>query len=345
MFDFIGVPFAWLLLALYNFTKSYGLALILFSVITKVLLFYFSARGKKGMLQQQRLQPKQAKLQAQYKDDKQKYQVALAKLYQDEEISPMSGCLWSLLPMPIMLALYSVIRLPLQNLMKLTAEQITSVGEKVNSLLAAGGQAAIETNTAYYELELAQQVHIFFEQIKEMLGNAAPGLIDINFEFLGLNLAEIPQWPWVKLSWLILIPILSGVTAFLMSYISQKTSKQPPPEGVARTMTLMMPLLSVWFGFIMPAGMGVYWITNNILGIAQDYILTKHYGKILDEEDARKAEREAQRKAAEEEQRRIDREERAARLALKHQNKKTKVYRVQNQPDRNKSAKPPQEEE
>ena len=347
MFDFINIPFAWLLLTLYNFTNSYGLALILFAIITKVLLLYFSARGKKGMMQQQRLQPKQAKLQAQYKDDKQKYQEALNKLYQDEEVSPMSGCLWSLLPFPIMIALYSVIRLPLVNLMKLTTEQIDAVGLKVNELLAASGQAVVNLQGAYSELELAQQVHNFFPQIQQQLGDSASGLIDINFKFLGINLAEIPPWPWDRLSWLILIPILSAGSAYLMSFISQKVSKQPAPQGSARTMLLLSPLLSLWFGFIMPAGMGVYWITNNILGIAQDFVLTRHYTKILDADDARKAELETRRKTAEEEQRRIDREARAERLAAKG-DKKSKVYRVQNQPKKkppSRTDQPPQSEE
>ena len=106
-------PFAWLLLTLYNLVNNYGLALILFSLVVKVVLLYFSAKSKKGMMKTSRLQPKIKDLEKRYSGNKAKLNEELQKLYRENEVKPMSGCLWSLIPFPILIGLYSVIRLPL----------------------------------------------------------------------------------------------------------------------------------------------------------------------------------------------------------------------------------------
>jgi YidC/Oxa1 family membrane protein insertase len=318
-------PFSWLLRVLYEFSGSYGLALILFAFVTKVILLYFSARGKKAMMRTQRLQPKIKELEKQYGADKQKYQMAVQKLYQDEGVSMMGGCLWSLLPFPIFMALYTVIRQPFTQLMGLTAEQLDKIGQ----FLARFGVDVAATDP-YRELMLSSRLGEHMGQLPADIAELP--LIDINYSFLGLNLADKPS---LQLSWLILIPIISGATAFLSMWIAQKISKQPAMQGSQVKMTMfLMPLVSVWFGFGFPGLLGIYWIAQNVFGIAQDVFLTKYYNKIFEREDTERAALEARRKAAEEAMREEQRQRRAAAIEAKKQKRKPgqTVYKIKNKP-------------
>ncbi len=281
-------PFSWILLTLFQLTGSYGLAILLFCVVIKLVLLPISMKSKKGMMQTARIQPKLTELQKKYKEDKQKQQEAMQKLYQDEGVNPMSGCLWSLLPLPIFFALYAVLREPMTYLMHLSAEQIQVVATTLGFEMS---------KDSYLQITLAQQIHENFALISQKI----PGLVDIDFRFLGINLAETPK---LSLSWPIIIPILSGVSAWFAQTVMQKTSGQPPAAdnpaaGNMALMNKMMPLMSVWFGFIMPAAMGVYWIGNSMLGVAQDYALGRYYKKIFDAEDAKRAELTERRRQAE----------------------------------------------
>lgn len=283
-------PFSWILLMLFQLTGSYGLAILLFCVVIKLILMPISMKSKKGMMQTARIQPKLNDIQKRFKDDRQKQQEAMQKLYQDEGVNPMSGCLWSLLPLPIFFALYAMLREPLTYLMHLNAEQIQIVASTLGFEMS---------KDSYLQITLAQQIHENFALISQKI----PGLVDIDFRFLGINLAETPK---LAFDWPIIIPILSGVSAWFAQSVMQKTSGQPaaadnPAAGNMAVMNKMMPLMSVWFGFIMPAAMGVYWIGSSLLGVAQDYALGKYYKKLFDEDDARRAELNERRRQAEEE--------------------------------------------
>ncbi len=329
-------PFAWLLLTLYEFTSSYGVAIILFSIVTRLIMLFFSAKGKKGMMQQQRLAPKQKELEKQFKNDKQKYNEALQKLYQDEGVSMMGGCLWMLLPFPVMIALYGVLRAPLTNLMKLAADKIQVIADYL-------GFSAISNGT-FDELGLAQAMQTEFANhsgsFAAFLNKTGIVFNEINFYFLGLNLVQVPPLPWVELSPLILIPLLSGATAYLSSWATRKFNGQqqdPTQQGSMKMLNYTMPLISVVIGFSMPAALGLYWIMGNLLSIVQDYFLTKYYKKKFDAEDARKAALEERRRAAEAKLKEERRQEKLAAVEA-HKNKH-KVYRVSNQPG--KSKQPP----
>lgn len=117
--DIIRVPFGYLLEWLYTFTGSYGLALLLFSLVVKLILVPLSAKSKKTMMKTSRLQPKLKQIELACGDDKQKYQQEVQQLYKDEGVSMMGGCLWSFIPLLLLLPLYTVIREPLQYLLHL----------------------------------------------------------------------------------------------------------------------------------------------------------------------------------------------------------------------------------
>lgn len=294
---------------------------MLFAVAAKIILFFFAYKGKKGMLKQQRLAPKQKELEKKYKNDKAKYQEALAKMYQDEGVSPMGGCLWMLIPFPIMIALYTVVRQPLQNIMQLSVDTVN----KITEVLGLSGEGY------YNELIAAQAWYDNAALVAQKVPEVADK-VPMDFTFLGIfNLAEIPHLPWNGgWSWLILIPILSAASSLLSTIFNQKVAGTQPQPGNGKLMMYVMgPGMSLWFGFIMPGAMGVYWIAQNLINMVQEYFLTRHFNKVLDAEDAQKKVLEERRKEAELRQREEDRQRRVERIAEQNKKHKPKKYKLQ----------------
>ena len=114
MFSTLGylicIPFAWLVRLFYNMTGSYGMAIILFTLVVKLIMLPFQIKSKKSMLRMNRLSGKMQEIQKKYANNQMKQQEEIQKLYAEEGVSPMSGCLWSFLPLPILIALYSIMR-------------------------------------------------------------------------------------------------------------------------------------------------------------------------------------------------------------------------------------------
>ena len=133
---YILTPFSWLLQLFYDLTGSYGFALILFAVVVKLILFPFSLKGKKSMIQMNMLQGKMQQIQRKYANDKQRQNLEIQKLYEKEKVNPMGGCLWSLLPIFILLPLYAIIRQPMKYMMGLDETQITTLIDVLNQYAA-----------------------------------------------------------------------------------------------------------------------------------------------------------------------------------------------------------------
>ena len=129
---YIVFPFSWLLNIFNSVFNSYGLAIILFALVVKVILFPLTLKGKKSMIQMNMLSGKLEQLKKQYGKDQQRYNLEMQKLYEKEKVNPMGGCLWSMLPIFILLPLYAIIREPLKYLMGLSAEQIQVVADALN---------------------------------------------------------------------------------------------------------------------------------------------------------------------------------------------------------------------
>lgn len=295
--DFITYPFSWLLLTLYEVTKNYGFSIILFALAIKIILLPFQMKSKRSMMRTSRLSPLLKELEKKHEGNKQKYQEEVARLYREEKINPMSGCLWSLIPFPILIALYSVIRQPLTKLMGLTVEQVEQITDR---LVEMGHYIRPERANAYAEIPLADLVHQYFGQFQDI----SDKLVNLDYRFLGMNLGNQPEWNffsnvdwsettiWLPALGLFLIPLISGALAFLSSKISTAGNPQmAEQQGSMKSMLYMMPLVSVYIGFVMPAALGIYWIAQNVFSIIQDVILNKHFNKILDKEDAERKER------------------------------------------------------
>ena len=300
MWKTITKPFAWLMIWLYNLTGSYGWAIILFALAVNLVLAPFMAKSKKSMMRSTRLQPKIQELQRRHEGNQQKLNAEMQKLYREEGVNPMSGCLWSLIPFPILIALYSVIRMPMTRMMFVADDFVTTLQ---NFFVEKGLYTIPERADAYAEIKLTKLAHENWDLVQSGLaGKIDPHFLDIDFSFLGLNLGDQPRWNffantdwsdvhvWLPALGLFLIPFISALLSWLSMKISTATNPQMAQDSQAaattKSMNMMMPLMSVWICFIMPAAMGIYWIANSVFGIARDYILTKVFKKQLDIEDA-----------------------------------------------------------
>ena len=309
MWATITKPFAWLMVKLYELTGNYGLAVILFALAVNLVLTPFMAKSKKSMMRSTRLQPRIQELQRRHEGNPQKLNQEMQNLYREEGVNPMSGCLWSLIPFPILIALYSVIRQPITRMMFAAQDVVTTLQD----YFVAKGLYTIPTKAdAYVEIKLANLAHEHWDAVTTDLAGKIDGLLDVDFGFLGLNLGSQPQWNFfVKTDWsdvsvwlpalgLFLIPFISAALSWLSMKVSNAANPQQDAQTQAsmKTMNLMMPLMSIWICFVMPAAMGIYWIANSVFGMIRDFVLTKVYKRKLDEEDA---ERQAMRSAREKE--------------------------------------------
>ena len=309
MWATITKPFAWLMVKLYELTGNYGVAVILFALAVNLVLTPFMAKSKKSMMRSTRLQPRIQELQKRHEGNPQKLNQEMQNLYREEGVNPMSGCLWSLIPFPILIALYSVIRQPITRMMFAAQDVVTTLQDY---FVARGLYTVPAKADAYVEIKLANLAHENWEAVTADLAGKIDGLLDVDFGFLGLNLGSKPQWNffvstdwsdvsiWLPALGLFLIPFISAGLSWLSMKISNMANPQQDAQTQAsmKTMNLMMPLMSIWICFVMPAAMGIYWIANSVFGMIRDFTLTKVYKRKLDKEDA---ERQAMRSAREKE--------------------------------------------
>ena len=347
LFSYINLPFSYLLSWLYSITGNYGLALIIFAILIKVLLFPIAAKSKKGMMKMTRLTPKVKALEAKYGDDKQKYQEEVNKLYKSEGASGCSGCLWSMLPLLLLIPIYSIIREPITWLMfhgNISPYHLGVVQKAVNGLVESGALSVSGSlNGAYWQVLTMPHIANHLDMLRNALvtlendplsSAMAANLTVINTRMLGVELATVPQlmfWQYFDVNGVwnsigqFLLPLFSGGVNWFSMWLSQKLNgtvivdqngerDEEMAKQNAQTnqmMSLMMPLLSIWIGFSAPAGLSLYWITQGVLSVIQDYFLTKHYKKVYDAEDAIKQAQAAKEAAEEAERERIRAERRA----------------------------------
>ena len=329
-------PFVWVLMLFYELFDNYGIALILFAVLVKVILFPLSIKAKRSMIQMNMLNGQMQKLQKMYGNNRDKYNLEVQKLYEREKVNPMGGCLWSMLPVLILFPLYAIIRQPLTYLMNLTPDVISEIAQVVNWSTEAVAQgwireAADFVNTGYNQLYLASLITP--DNISAVQA-VAEGARVINFNFLGLNLAQMPQWQfwtWDVVDWahigLFLMPIVSAGSGLLFSLIMMKTnavnkqSQNAAANSTNKTMLIISPLMSLWIGFAMPAGLSVYWISQNVLSMLQEFLAGKILKKDYEKAAAEAARREAEEKEEEKHRREEERAERARRIEEAKHNK------------------------
>ncbi len=311
LWEYLSWPFAKLMAWLYEMTGNYGLSLIVFSLIINLVLAPFMAKSKKSTMRTSRLQPRIQELQKRHAGNQQQLNAEMQKLYQEEGINPASGCLWSLLPMFLLLPIYRIVIMPISRMMYASAPRAgEAVVEAMKDYFTAQGvELASQGRSAFYvQIELTNLFHQSKDAILSALREAVDAagaplnldlshLMDMDLSFLGVDLGATPTvstlwsgpWTWAAIG-LFLIPVLSALLSWLSMTVSTKMNPAPAGNeqsaGMMKGMNFVMPLMSLWFCFIMPAAMGVYWIANSVFGMIRDVLLTMVFKKKLDEEDA-----------------------------------------------------------
>ncbi len=280
MADLFGIvivrPFGLLLMLIYDWVQSYGMAVILFALLAQIILLPIGYKTKKSMRKMTAVQGKMQEIQKQYAGNKVRMNEEIQKLYEKEGVSPMGGCLPTFIQFPIIMGLYYAVQKPLTFMLGLSSDSIALLGQKVGIDVAQ-----ISSKSAGYELDIAQGLNQFLtsagqfpSDILNLADDIKNYLVPINFNFFGLDLSQTPSFTHPSVIWI--LPILSGATAFLSSYQMQKNqgAQTSQAQNQMKSMMYLMPLISVYFGFIFPGSIGVYWVIRNVLMMLQEKILT-----------------------------------------------------------------------
>ena len=327
--DIIQVPFGYLMGWLYQFTNNYGIALILFSVIVQLVMLPMTAKSKKSMMKMSRLQPRMQEIQRRYADDPQRQNAAIQAMYKEEGVSMGGGCLWSLVPMLIIIPLYTVVRQPLVYMLH---ESLETANQIVDVLKTAAPEA-FGSNAYYNQITAAQLIPQYADVLKEAIPTISDTVLNgVNFGFLGCNLGLIPPfnvfastfWTWPNVG-LFLLALLSAGNQVVTMWINQKmndsvvtnkdgiqdkeTAQNSQAAQTGKIMMYTMPLMMLWIGFTVPASLSLYWLIGGVVRTIEDMLLTKKYRTQYDAEDAERLKRrlEQDRIEAEKEQQRAER--------------------------------------
>ena len=303
-------------------SRSYW-ALILFAIVVRLILTPATAKSKKNTMKMSRLQPQIQFLQKKYANDQQKLGQAMQELYKAENVSMGAGCLWSLVPLLLLFPLYAVVRQPLTYMMGLSGSAVNSIYEALSI-----------QKSAYSQMEAAPLIHTVADKLTGVL--KGDDLKGISFMFLkGIDLSQFPIVPFTK-NWTwtwgcignFLMPVLSAGGQVVSMLISQhmnnsvitnekglqdkETAKNSQANQTTKYMMYMMPLMSLFIGFSLPAALSLYWFASGVFTTIVDVLQTRKYKKIYDAEDASKLRKALQEEEAEMERERIRAERRAA---------------------------------
>lgn len=279
MFELVKVPIGYLLGWIYNLIPNYGWALIVFTLVVKLLLLPLGLKQQKSMTKMQAMQPKITALQEKYKNDQQKLSQETMKLYKEYGVSPMGGCLPMLIQLPILFALYRVLYRPLTYMLHMTDKAIGALGNQFVIDMSNKNPMA--------QIQIAEKASL------------------IDFDFFGLNLSANPNAQgWFTIA--MIIPVLAAVTTYFSSKITMLMNKnkkeekkedkpkrilspdqkdtKPNANEMGQTMTWMMPIFTLWITATFPAALGIYWVASNVFSIGQTMLLNGHFAKKMDKE-------------------------------------------------------------
>ncbi len=299
MFQFFANIFGYLLSFMYGIINNYGLAIILFTIVIKILFIPFSVKQQRTMKKSTKMQEKMKVIQFKYKNNPEKMNQEIMELYKTEKMSPFSGCLTAILQIILLFSIFYLVRSPLTYMQKIPTDNIN---QYVSQLQESGKSVS----TAYPEIDIIRE----YEFLKEQ--NPDDEYIDranLQMNFLGLDLSKVPQQNLTDIT-VYIIPVLYILSSFISIKLStsmqqknqkkakdgvileQTTGKELVPEeeknemdAIMQTNKMMswfMPLMSLSVAIIAPLGLALYWLTNNILMILERLILNK---VIKDEEE------------------------------------------------------------
>lgn len=295
MFEFFANIFGYLLELLYNLVNNYGLAIILFTILIKIIFLPLSIKQQKSLKKSTEMQEKMKVIQFKYKNNPEKLNQEIMNLYKSEKISPFSGCLTAIIQLLLLLSIFYLVRSPLTFMEKMPSEDIN----KYVSQLQEEGK---EVSSVYPEIDLIREYNWLKEKNPD---DVNIDKMNLQMNFLGLDLSKIPQQNMTDYT-VYIIPALYILSSFISIRMTtsmqqkqqQKNSKKTKLidgqtgkelseevkeeeneiDAVMQTnkmMSWMMPIMSISIAFIAPLGLALYWLMNNILMIIERLILNK----------------------------------------------------------------------
>lgn len=292
MFEFFANIFGYLLKILYDLVNNYGLAIILFTLIIKLLLLPLSIKQHKTMKKSTKLQEKMKTIQFKYKNDPEKMNQEVMELYKSEKMSPFSGCLTTIIQLLLLLSIFYLVRNPLTYMEKISKDDI-------NKYVSELQEAGKNVSSVYPEIDLIREYEWLKEKNPE---DENINKVNLQMNFIGLDLSKIPQQNMTDYT-VYIIPILYIVSSFIsirMTTSMQQRSKKEETVDVIednesgkelipkeksdevdtamqtnKMMSWMMPIMSISIAFVAPLGLALYWLISNILMILERLILDK----------------------------------------------------------------------
>lgn len=279
MFDFFANTFGYVLNLLYNLLNNYGLAIILFTILIKIILLPISIKQQRTMKKSAKLQEQMKSIQFKYKNDPEKMNQEIMSLYKSENMSPMSGCLSSIIQLILLLSIFYLVKSPLTYMRKISTENLNNYVKQMQD-------EGKNVNNVYPEIDIIREKGPENEEVR------------LNMEFLGLDLSEIPQQSMSDYR-VYIIPGLYIISTFIsMRLTTSMQAKAKKKKDVIeldadgkpkaddsnevdvamqtnKMMSWMMPIMSISIAFIAPLGLALYWLINNILMIIERLVLDR----------------------------------------------------------------------
>ncbi len=287
MFEFFASLFGYLLSFLYGIVNNYGFAIILFTLIIKLLLLPLSIKQQRTMKKSAKMQEKMKVIQFKYKNDPEKMNQEIMNLYKTEKMSPFSGCLTAIIQMLLLLSIFYLVRSPITYMEKVPTDDI-------NRYITQLQEEGREVSKVYPEIDLIREYNWLKEKNPE---DEKVQKLNLQMNFLGLDLSKIPQQNITDYT-VYIIPILYILSSFISirmttamqqkqsekkeTVIDGETGKEVKEENemdavmqTNKMMSWMMPIMSISIAFVAPLGLALYWLINNILMILERLILDK----------------------------------------------------------------------
>lgn len=291
MFQFFANIFGYLLELLYNLTSNYGLAIILFTIVIKLIFLPFSIKQQKTMKKSAKIQEKMKIIQFKYKNNPEKMNQEMMNLYKNEKMNPFSGCFTAIIQFLLLFSIFYLVRSPLTFMEKIPAEDIS----KYVSQIQESGKSV---SGAYPEIDIIREYNFLKEKNPE---DANIDKINLQMNFLGIDLSKVPQQNLTDFT-VYIIPILYILSSFIsirlttsMQEKANKKTKETKIDGTTgkelvpeeenneldavmqtnKMMSWMMPIMSISVALVAPLGLALYWLVNNILMIVERVVLDK----------------------------------------------------------------------
>ncbi len=289
MFQFFANIFGYVLNFINNFVGNYGLAIILFTVLIKIIMLPLSIKQQRTMKKSAKLQEQIKVLQFKYKNDPEKLNREMMDLYKKENMSPFSGCLSTIVQFILLISIFYMVRCPLTYMERIDKTQIDTYVQQLKD-------NGMSINQAYSEIDIIRELDYLKEKFPD---DQNLEKINLNMNFCGLDLSKIPQQnlgDWT----VYIIPILYIISTFVSMKITtsmqkkdkkkdeviditenkdekqkEKSEMEDAMEQSNKMMSWMMPIMSVSISLVAPLGLALYWLVNNILMIGERLVLDK----------------------------------------------------------------------